>query len=271
MNILHAWKNSLSIFKPTNFKNFLIDTFKAMRETYQVWFTYWWCLIGLYLLGGIYIFRPLTNLSTPLMISGFFRDIDLWYVPALIASSLLVLLYVTLFISAQPTKHKSYAYFLSYAKHTVVITVWFFIVSGLYIGYRSIFGELLDYQKKFGGTFSQFIPALILALTSCMIILLAFFTLFFIASLLDFNSSTINIHKAFVRALKIVAYNIPFCLMLAALCFATYALILVSLSWGLYKEYVHFCFDILAALPFLICTTSSFYYQQLKAHPGLYK
>jgi hypothetical protein len=76
MTLLQSWKDSLSIFKPHNFKQFLVATFESIKETYVVWIKYWWWLIALLLVWQYYVSLD----SIPVLFTqGLFSVFDIKY------------------------------------------------------------------------------------------------------------------------------------------------------------------------------------------------
>ena len=55
MELVAAWKESLSLLRWQKFKLFLLVTLKSIIRTYRLLFTYWWWLIGLLYVLGISI------------------------------------------------------------------------------------------------------------------------------------------------------------------------------------------------------------------------
>ena len=54
MRLVEAWKNSLTLFYPTNFKLFILITIKSIIEAYKIIIHYWWWLAVL--IGGTNLF-----------------------------------------------------------------------------------------------------------------------------------------------------------------------------------------------------------------------
>ena len=56
MELIAAWKESLSLLRWQNFKLFLLVTLNSLARTYRLLFTYWWWLIGLLILSPVIMF-----------------------------------------------------------------------------------------------------------------------------------------------------------------------------------------------------------------------
>jgi len=54
MRLVQAWKNTLTLFYPTNFNLFILITIKSIIEAYKIIICYWWWL--LLLIGGTSLF-----------------------------------------------------------------------------------------------------------------------------------------------------------------------------------------------------------------------
>ncbi|MFI5332968.1 MAG: hypothetical protein ACHQVS_02600 [Candidatus Babeliales bacterium] len=193
MQLLVSWKNSLSLFKPSNFKVFLSDVLKSLKQTYPVWFKYWWWVMGLYLVGvaTIPFFKQKWLMS-------FILDGSSWMtVPQIELGVLSLILFVTAFLSARSSSEtKNYWYFLSYAWKFLFIDMVLSVVGRLFM--------LIESHLYGVGIMTGF------AITIPLVICLIFLNLFFI--LFELDSTSYMLIKPFFYSARMVIYNLPFCI-----------------------------------------------------------
>jgi len=100
MQLLQAWKDSLSLFNPKHLKLFLLVTLKSIIETYSRWFTYFWWLIGLYGVAEIVRF----TLPSPVIVG-------IYYI-------VLLSLFFSMYLIARPSVAKKDShYFWQYSSY----------------------------------------------------------------------------------------------------------------------------------------------------------
>lgn len=188
MQLLEAWKDSFTIFKPRNFVNFVSDFATTYARTWITWVQYWLWLIATYLFAGIYgVFDTTDNLSTAFAVRGFARLYDSFAAHNIFASILLILLYITLYLSAKPLPaRKSYAYFFFYIKETIILGLWFLILTGIWNGYRLLIKKIIMAESA-GSVLSTINPlyVLLLSLNAFLLYLLFCFSSFYIVSVLN--------------------------------------------------------------------------------------
>src|SRR5665647_1703030 len=56
MNILQSWSHSLTIFKPSSLKLFLLVTLKSIIETYKLLFTTFWWAVCMFVIADVVSF-----------------------------------------------------------------------------------------------------------------------------------------------------------------------------------------------------------------------
>src|SRR5579885_88683 len=212
MQLLSSWKDSLSIFKPANFKLFCLVTLKSLMETYKVWLKYWGWLIGTFFI--IEYFWPQFPVTTGL---DFFAmgPVNLLNMGPLVISSLLViksclimLITFTLFLSARPsTLKKSYIYFSEYAIYLFYFVIWCLVLPLLWIG---AFRGIQHISPSFAFNYSQILFFIFYFFASVTSIL-------YILFLLDSDGSFTAPIKELSRAIKMYLFNLPFFLLTLAI------------------------------------------------------
>jgi hypothetical protein len=110
MQVIQAWKESLTILKLKNFKLFFLVTIKTFIETLKTWGSHFWWLVVLYsALAGIG--------------NGLPQSINY-----IIKYAIVMPMVWTLFLTIRPSiRKKTYAYYISYNWHAV----WFIIATTL--------------------------------------------------------------------------------------------------------------------------------------------
>jgi len=205
MYLLQSWKESLTIFIPKNFKLFLLVTLKSLLETTKTFFRYFWWLIVLEL-GG----PPLLNML------GVFTKMPSGDVANIVAFLTVFAQTITLFclyLIARPSvAKKDYAYFKHYSYYVAIV---FFIafVCSLVVQMSLLYARVL--------LGSLLVPLLFLVMLPSA--LGAFFLLFWF----DSDGTIKNLFYSFVRSIKMVLYNYPFCLIASLLFGGMWALVSV--------------------------------------------
>lgn len=112
MYLLESWKDSLSLFKPKNFKLFALVTLKTIGQTYWLLLKYfWWVQLGVI---GLYFWFPQSNLRELIQ----YLVYCIW------------LAIVALCVRPSVAK-KNYAYFSKYLLYLPVIIVGFVAIHDL--------------------------------------------------------------------------------------------------------------------------------------------
>ena len=117
MNLLKAWQDSLDIFRPANFKLFLLVTLHSAWQSYKILFKYFWWLIMLSAFGlsmGSWFFA-----RAPLFAATIVKAhpiLTLITIPVLALSGWFVSWFAVL-ASRASTKKKDFSYFFSYTGH----------------------------------------------------------------------------------------------------------------------------------------------------------
>lgn len=198
MNLLPAWRDSLTILQPKNFKLFFLVTLKTMVDTFKVWIKYFWWLIVLPLLP---ITLLLLNQSTRVEIFGLFANIRN-AMPSLVyymMPSLMDIVLVTILLAARPSVAlKNCAYFRSYFWRALLLML---VVRLPDMGSEMILGIYI--QTFLASPFLFRVAAIIQMLCKVYAINYALF-------LLDSDGSIRSFFRSFMHTAKMVIFNLPF-------------------------------------------------------------
>ncbi len=178
MQLIHAWKNIITFFYPSNIKFFLLITVNSILQAYKIIMKYWWWLIVI--IGGLNV---------------------LWWQNTrffLLISVLLYYLFIFVFcLSTRPSiEKKDMAYFCSYL-------LLFFPAMAGFLGIKLIGTSVIKFIGPLGNW--QSIYLFIKTFTYATQV---FFLFFF----LDSTHSIKQFLLSFVRAIKMTIYNYPICL-----------------------------------------------------------
>ncbi len=229
MQLLEAWKSSMALFKPKNFKLFMLVTLKATIDTYRVWFTYWGWIFALCVL----VFWVDGAIAQSILVSDLAFGIGL------------PLLFFTLCLSVRPSVYlKNFGYFTQYLKHLFHFSIWaiLFMATNYAVGFE----------------FS----------------LLSFFFIFSVLFLLDSDGSIKASLYSLFRGLKMVWFNIPFCVITIVVfkMFTFVLLFIVNLVFSnqlMTDEIV--MLGVMAILPLPISFITNFYTKKVHDQFGLYE
>ncbi len=238
MVLLQAWKESLSVLLPRNFKLFFLVTVKLILETISTWLRNFWWVLGIYFIMNIFTlwlyqfelqFMPVAEqaasaASNPAII------------PLLNGASLVlaVMMLWTLLLTVRPSvQRKTFAYYLSYNWWPLSL-FWITVVAlNFIIKYLDHFIIALNYFKLMGMSvispvmdmslyillsyiFMPFIPFGKLLGAGGSLIYAPLFILFVLA-MLDMPVTVRNLLKAKVRTLKLIIFNYPLLFMVTGL------------------------------------------------------
>jgi hypothetical protein len=137
MNILSAWKDSLSVFAPKNFGRFLWLWVNTIKQSYVVFFKYWWWLLPVVLVLKWCRLIPLWSVlkarerlcsAVDFEMSG---DL-LWYAFEVVTVAVLLSsIYFIFFLCIRPSvERKNFYYFSHYWMHA-----FYYILSSILIMY----------------------------------------------------------------------------------------------------------------------------------------
>lgn len=259
MQILQSWKESLLIFKPSNFKLFLMVTVKSILETYKLLLCYFWWLVLLYVFFSVLVY------------AFFFSDSQI------LAFLFLAIMFVTFLIVRPSVERKGYSYFSKKLLYIGLIGIFYPIIVFLVLFFTVLFFSVLGIPFPFWlriilAPFIGFIaPVFFLFVTPLSI----FYTLFALDSDIDMraiDSYTMRIAKimkifgeAFFRAGKMVLFSYPFCFVSYLLFYGMYQSLHWIIPYPLFFRFFH-----LLLLPILICIFANFYIKQVHEHFDLY-
>ncbi len=210
MNIAQTWRDSLTIFLPKNLKLFLLITLKSIIETYKTLFRYFWWLILLNI-----IVEPLLWFvwdSTHAQWAWWL----IHYIP--VSLLLMFLFYCALFLCARPSvKKKDYAYFKDYPFHCLYIIVFFTGITYEITRFwfqlpPTLFHRLVNSIAVIAVGYYWITPLFKGAAGIISGIVLSPISAFFILFLLNSEGTVRTIGASLLRAVKMVIYNYPFCL-----------------------------------------------------------
>lgn len=188
MNLFPAWLDSLTLFKPKNFKLFFLVTLKTMVDTFKVWIKYfWWLPIMEIVMVTSYLSNPWLRMAVTILIGM------LWSVSVLLAARPSVAL-------------KNCAYFRSYIWRIIYILP----VSLLMDIAKEYFMNAVFFP--YIGQLSEVTLALIVATFAMGIInwSIRIYVINYALFVLDTDASIKQVFKSLLYALKMVVYNYPF-------------------------------------------------------------
>lgn len=242
MQLFQAWVESLTLFKPQNFKLFLLVTLKSIIETYQVLFAKFWpIVIGSLVvdIGAYYLLAQQGN--NDFQVQSFFTVL-VWVSIFTLAALGLMALCMTLLLCVRPSASiKNWSYLFSYWRHFIYfVFIW-----------------------------------LIAMICKSLSLILFIYWIFFAAFLLDSDAHLKSVGLSFWRSLKMVAYNLPF-IVISAMVFSLLSSPIVMIfgagSFMLTPWEFVFRFVIvnLIQLPLLFCFYINFYLKKIHEQFNLY-
>ena len=207
---MRSWLDSLTLFLPSKFKLFSLATLKGIVSAYRILFLYFWPLL------------LATALADYVFAQFFSGHIFLSIVPLL----LWLLFFFVVYLTVRPSiKLKNYNYYRDYPKYFLYFILFSILaqsISGIFIlATEKVACSLCAiHPLLYTALMPLFIiPVLILFLMppSCIIIYLSPLLTFAILFMLDSDGSLKEVMKSLLRALKMVWYNFPFCLITLAI------------------------------------------------------
>lgn len=253
--VLQSWITSLFIFLPWQFKNYLVNTFRALAQSYKILVHNFWWIVPVFL--AILLLTPgkPSSVLYATLIIIYFVYVCVWIFLSILA--------------ARPAVEKkemsyfkhylgSFIYFLALGTATFFLIYFSLLIPGVVKGLRGLL--LADLPVSFSATWFFF---------SCM---------FYVDSDHDALGST---KRGFAMAL----YNFPFCFIIMHVCYAlAYVLykiyvfipahISIFISWKLIKIFIlvffSFIFLTILFVPIIACLLSTFYSKRLQEQRALY-
>jgi len=126
MQLLQFWKESLSIFKPVNFKLFLLVTLKTIIQTYKVLFKYFWWLFGLLIVLGLWA----------MSLEGTEQQALVMYLVLLRLMVALFVPFIVLLIIRSSVSKKNVVYFMQHISFVIPIFSLSFLIPCFYLMIR---------------------------------------------------------------------------------------------------------------------------------------
>jgi hypothetical protein len=253
MYLLQSWKDSLSLFKPKNFKLFALVTLKTIGQTYRLLLKYFWWIALLYVaVHFINISATVFGISLQALATAFLLFI--WF-------------FVSCLIVRPSISQKNYAYFHAYLAHALSVALGIFV----------LFIPFMITQELFFLDFSPFPlhnEQLIFLFTFMSQVSLPPLILFFVFFVLDMPLGFKNWYKAQIFAEKMLIYNAPALVILGIVLFGSYtiveyifssACILDLCRYPMFKYLFYFLPE-----PILASVMCNFYVKRLHEQPQLY-
>jgi len=209
MNLMVAWRDSLTLFQPKNLKLFLLVTLKAMGDAGKVWLKYFWWVpvivaisigIMLYLMNIPNAARETSSAFTVWMellaLKSKIPKEVLWFIP-----SLQQVIILTMVLSTRPsTAIKNCAYFRFYFWRLWLMGLCFewsyFLLAKLNIAFQ---GQIISWGF------------LIIGITLVAIgFLSTIYLLNYALFVFDGDGSVANFFRSLLYAAKMTLFNLPF-------------------------------------------------------------
>lgn len=193
MNLFVAWRDSLTILQPKNFKLFFLVTLKSMVDTFKVWIKYFWWLI-------------LIQWASPGLWFRFFGSSFLFFY-AMWLNFFNLLFLVSILLAARPSVAiKNCAYFRSYIWRIIYILP---VSIPMHIGADYLMHTMFRPYVSEATTLTLGLIAttlLIGILNWSVKVYIINYALF----VLDTDGSIMQTLKSLLYAAKMIAYNYPF-------------------------------------------------------------
>ena len=241
MYLLRSWKDSLSLFLPSNFKLFFLVTVKDSIQVYKDLFKYFWWLILATSVVDYWFARYGTFLPNQTVVAlTLFALLFLWF-----------LYYFAIYLTIRPSmKPKGYEYYCEY---------------GIYFIYFMVF-SFIAYAHRYA-YMAFWYPFAIIDFVIYLSPLLTFCILF----LLDSDGSFKSAAQSVWRGIKMWFYNLPFCIIVFAL-FSSVAYLLFLMVFALFGIKSFLFSPIVSALllPIPLTFLNNFYVKRLHDQFTLY-
>lgn len=252
MQLLSAWKQSLLLFEPKNFKLFVLVTFKTMWEGVKILLSWWWIFVLLHY--ALLKFFPYSIVSEVKNKSLLIRYLN----------HFIVIISILLFcLAVRPSIKKKNLYYLKDYLLPLIIII---------IAY-DLFYLIMSYMGKFAMLIGDiFFPAM----------------LFFSFFLFDQKNIIKGTFYSFISAVKMVIYNLPLVLILSFIG-ALLRVLVKFLKSSLFTQikiimgnasvvdswqfWAVVCFFILLNYflrYFVVCIYNNIYIKNIHQHPELY-
>lgn len=256
MYVLHAWKSSLAIFIPSNFKLFLLVTLKKIMSTFKSYLKYGWPFILMYsFVAGVGILFSFNNSE----VLDTIRQ-GLWYwlivVSLLIGWMSFIICSFLVAIFARPSvDQKNCAYMRSFARRYFL---GYLLLNLLFNCLFLIMNSLLSIKYHGTETMHFSFDVIRYFLIKVWYIINLIGILFY----LDLGGGFFSIFKSVWFAVKMAFYNLPFVVIIAGL-------LLVSHIGCDYIKVISYMQLIL--YPILFCFIATLYTKKVHDQARLYQ
>lgn len=186
MQLLTAWKDSLVLFIPKNFRQFLLLTANTIIQSYGVWIRYWWWLLPIYAgivwrSGLLDEYAQTDSLAMQIAFLG-----------------IVGLIFFTFLLSVRASiLRKDYAYFLKYAQRPDTYFLYCIISLSALIYF-------LDWSISIGTDWPSHLYMLFVAYCAQL------WFLFFMFFLLDSRGTLYDAIRSSYQSLTMMVYSLPF-------------------------------------------------------------
>ena len=255
MQLLQAWKDSLTILRPKNLKLFCLVTLKSILSTYKTLISnFGWLLL---------------SIAIPLCF--FTRSAEgIWGLFGVYV--VFIWLSYLIFLAARPSiTRKDLAYFTGFKWHALWNTLlYFYLIPALMAVFYGLlnfafFGNIFGPQ---GAGMSIFVAIFTLPTLAIIFSILMFISFFSLLFLLDSDGSIKSFGMSLVRGIKMFLYNLPFCLLF---------MIIFAILFGalvlLFGEFMGSSFNTIfipLLLPVPLCFITNFYIKKLHEQFAVY-
>jgi len=206
MQLFQSWRDSLKFFAPGNIKLFGLLGLNTTIKTYEVWVWLFWPLFVVGIVADVFQ-GPEFKIGPVDTSLGF-----------LISLTTKFFLFMTLFLSVRPsTRKKTYRYFFGYGLHALFIGALVFAKTFMFqavTGFGILGADLF--------VLSLFSPLYAVGITFAM--------LFY----LDSHGGFVDLVFSWLRALKMILYNLPFCLIVVAVPSALFFVFFSAFGFGFF-------------------------------------
>ncbi|TET06551.1 hypothetical protein E3J79_01805 [Candidatus Dependentiae bacterium] len=265
MYLLQSWKESLLIFKPTNFKLFFLVTVKSIWETYKILFRYFWWLILVLLTVPFHR----TALGLLIMYMG----------PLLFT-------YIVVLIVRSSVSLKNWGYFgkyiLSYyiIPFLVIVLAFFSYYSRILFNRPSGLTPFISFSQIITFVFSVPIQYILsdlsrfnqVELSIFFQLLISPFVVLFTLFYLDSDKGFRSIMLSLIRSIKMIIFNYPAYFIMYSVIF-----LFLNLFWNILFKYLfvelawNICFySTIFLIPIPICIFTNLYIKQVHEQFSLY-
>jgi len=246
MYLFQSWKESLLLFKPENFKLFMLVTLKLLIEAVKVWLKYFWWII---------VFAVALDIT-----SFFLKGIVLGLSLAFVRYFLLFAFFLSVWFSV---KRKTLSYFWSYKCYLVLLMIVVLLMVSEFILLMFLGGAIF---LIFGGPNAY--AAFVVASTTERLLLFGPLIWIFVLFFLDSKGRVRDFCFSFWRSCKMLVFNFPFYLIMFLLSEFIRDLFHFNVSF-IRLTRLDFYINLLL-LPIYICVFTNFYIKRMHDQSKFY-